>query len=395
MAKGLEDTAFYRYYPLASMNEVGGELDAKPLGGRGISPPHAAPDARMAPLAFRHRTHDTKRGEDHRAPPARAVRDCRRVGCDRRPLAEADSTPAARSRGRLGARRNELYLLLQTLVGTWPVDDDGKADLQEYAARISAYMQKALREAKRHTLVDQPRAGIRRRSWRPRRNANSRRAPAPPSARNSTRSPAASRRRATSMGSPRRSSRSRCPASPTSTKATSFGTSTSSTPTTAGPSISRARRTSLDDLQRRLRESPAELAKELAKSLHLDAAQAVRGLARAGHARRARRCLPARRLPPARASPAPIATAPLAFARSFDAKWIAVVVPRQHTMRARRTGRHRLARYGRRIADRRRRVAKRAHRGRGANQPWPPGAACQHARPAAPGTTDFGLTASD
>src|SRR5207248_6251087 len=66
-AKGVEDTAFYRYYPLASLNEVGGELDARPLS---IELFHRAMRRRLE--SWPHSlsataTHDSKRGEDLRA----------------------------------------------------------------------------------------------------------------------------------------------------------------------------------------------------------------------------------------------------------------------------------------------------------------------------------------
>ncbi len=150
-AKGLEDTAFYRYYPLASLNEVGGQLDAEPLAAeefhrlmrrRNASWPHS-----LSATA----THDTKRGEDVRArlhvlsevPDAwaEAVEAWRALN---RPLlrtSDGDEIPG----------RNEQYLLYQTLVGTWPLeslDDTGRAS---YTERIGQYLLKALREAKVHT----------------------------------------------------------------------------------------------------------------------------------------------------------------------------------------------------------------------------------------------------
>ena len=66
-AKGVEDTAFYRYYPLASLNEVGGELDAKPLS---IDEFHRVMRQRQADWPHSlsaTATHDSKRGEDMRA----------------------------------------------------------------------------------------------------------------------------------------------------------------------------------------------------------------------------------------------------------------------------------------------------------------------------------------
>ena len=77
MAKGVEDTALYRYYPLASLNEVGGEPDAF---GISVDAFHEWNRERLAqwPDAMSgSSTHDTKRSEDTRARIARAVRDSR------------------------------------------------------------------------------------------------------------------------------------------------------------------------------------------------------------------------------------------------------------------------------------------------------------------------------
>ncbi len=149
MAKGLEDTAFYRYYPLASLNEVGGgpaALAASPAAF------HAANRERQQ--AWPHTllatsTHDTKRGEDVRARLAglaempeeweQAVLRWREMNQDRRLLLpDGGEAPDA----------NEEYLLYQTLAGAWPL---AELDLPAFSRRIQAYMQKALREAKAHT----------------------------------------------------------------------------------------------------------------------------------------------------------------------------------------------------------------------------------------------------
>ena len=150
-AKGVEDTAFYRYYPLASLNEVGGELDATALATeefhrlmqrRSESWPHS-----MSATA----THDTKRGEDIRARlhvlseiPERwieTVEGWRRMNA---PLTEA-------SEEKTTIDRNAEYLLYQTLVGTWLGPASVGVEPDEYVERIVAYMHKALREAKVHT----------------------------------------------------------------------------------------------------------------------------------------------------------------------------------------------------------------------------------------------------
>ena len=153
-AKGVEDTAFYRHYPLASLCEVGGDPTRF-----GVSPEsfHAHnkerlrkwPDTMLATS-----THDTKRSEDTRARinvlseiPSRWYRAIRRwesFNCEKKSL--IDGVPAPDS--------NEEYLLYQTLIGTWPLgsgDEKGGSNDTEYVKRIQQYMVKALREAKVHS----------------------------------------------------------------------------------------------------------------------------------------------------------------------------------------------------------------------------------------------------
>jgi (1->4)-alpha-D-glucan 1-alpha-D-glucosylmutase len=137
MAKGVEDTAFYRYLRLTALNEVGGDpgrfsLDADTF--------HAAAQARQErhPLwLLASQTHDTKRAGDVRA----------RIGA----LAGMHDRWADRVRvwrdltGGL-ADPNDEYLVWQTLVGAWPI----------IPPRLEQYLEKALREAKRHTNWIEP-----------------------------------------------------------------------------------------------------------------------------------------------------------------------------------------------------------------------------------------------
>ena len=151
MAKGVEDTAFYRYFPLASLNEVGGD----PLrGATSIEEFHRQNLARQAAWPqslIATTTHDTKRSEDARARInvlseiphlwRKAVNRWARL--NRRHHREVDGQPAP--------SRNDEYLFYQTLVGVWPLATaDGKS-LRELAGRMAAYMEKATREAKVHT----------------------------------------------------------------------------------------------------------------------------------------------------------------------------------------------------------------------------------------------------
>ncbi|MBW3598167.1 MAG: malto-oligosyltrehalose synthase [Planctomycetes bacterium] len=151
MAKGVEDTAFYRYYPLASLNEVGGEPNS-----RGVLPEefHRFATRRRTdwPYALSATsTHDAKRGEDLRARVnvlseipelwVEALERWRSLNKQHRREAEGDPAPDA----------NEEYLLYQTLVGVWPASPDAPAPGEELTARVREYMRKAMREAKVNT----------------------------------------------------------------------------------------------------------------------------------------------------------------------------------------------------------------------------------------------------
>lgn len=144
MAKGLEDTAFYRSLALASANEVGGDLEAP---ARSIETFHrraaAAVGRRgLVPLA----THDTKRGADTRA-------RINLISLDSNGFLAAAArwsamTQLLRQRTSEAVAPDALdeWLIWQTLVGVWPIS--GK--------RLAAYLTKAMREAKRHTSWEAP-----------------------------------------------------------------------------------------------------------------------------------------------------------------------------------------------------------------------------------------------
>jgi (1->4)-alpha-D-glucan 1-alpha-D-glucosylmutase len=150
MAKALEDTLFYRYNRLIALNEVGGEPD------HFAAPPEAfhkemQERARRQPLGLlASSTHDTKRGEDARArimtiselPGAWAEAAGRWRGMNAGLTAQVDDSPAPHP--------NDEWMFYQALLGVWPMDlaPDDADGLARLADRMSAYMQKALREAK-------------------------------------------------------------------------------------------------------------------------------------------------------------------------------------------------------------------------------------------------------
>ena len=129
MAKGVEDTAFYRYFRLAALNEVGGD---PARFGLEVDAFHAANTSRLARFPdhlLTTYTHDTKRSPDVRS---------RIVALTWLADEWADRVRAWRSElGALDDPREEL-LVLQTLVGAAPIE----------RARLDAYLEKALREGK-------------------------------------------------------------------------------------------------------------------------------------------------------------------------------------------------------------------------------------------------------
>ncbi len=151
MAKGLEDTAFYRYHRLVSLNEVGGEPGRF---GTSVAAFHHQNQerARLWPHAMlATATHDSKRGEDVRAridvlsevPDEWRTRVGRWSRLNRDRKREVDGRPAPSA--------NDEYLLYQTLVGTWPLTPPDETQLSELRERVRGYMDKAIKEAKVHT----------------------------------------------------------------------------------------------------------------------------------------------------------------------------------------------------------------------------------------------------
>jgi (1->4)-alpha-D-glucan 1-alpha-D-glucosylmutase len=158
-AKGVEDTAFYRYNRLVSLNEVGGEPERFGLSLEEFHAQCLARQERWPAGLSTTATHDTKRGEDVRArihvlsemPRAWRAAVSRWHRWNRRHATEVD--------GRRVPDRNDEYLLYQTLVGAWPLVTPGPEETTAFIARIQAYMLKATREAKVHTSWVNPGAG--------------------------------------------------------------------------------------------------------------------------------------------------------------------------------------------------------------------------------------------
>jgi len=161
MAKSLEDTLFYRYARLIALNEVGGDPGHF---GSTLQAFHEANAERARNWPFTliaTTTHDTKRGEDARA---------RLLALSEMPKEweetvetwhEAVLPYLSSVDGSLAPDANDQMILLQALLGAWPLEllhhDDGQA-LASFQERMEGYVTKALREAKRQTSWVNPNA---------------------------------------------------------------------------------------------------------------------------------------------------------------------------------------------------------------------------------------------
>src|SRR5262249_4292967 len=136
MATGVENTAFYRYVRLLALNEVGGD---PARFGITVDEFHRANSLRTERGLLAGTTHDTKRSADGRgrigALAGRAGRFAERA-LEWRALTAHDGGPDW----------TEELLAYQTLLGAWPLEPD----------RLEAYVEKALREAKRNTSWLEP-----------------------------------------------------------------------------------------------------------------------------------------------------------------------------------------------------------------------------------------------
>lgn len=146
-AKSVEDTAFYRYGPLLSRNEVGSNPS---IGGGSVADWHktAAARADRWPAAMlASATHDHKRGEDGRARLS-ILSECADLW-----IALLDRWLAALKGLAPLVDEADRIMLIETVVGAWP---DAAADLDGFLARVEGWQMKALREAKRATSWDRP-----------------------------------------------------------------------------------------------------------------------------------------------------------------------------------------------------------------------------------------------
>jgi len=147
-AKGVEDTAFYQYNRLTSLNEVGGEPQHF---GVSLSKFHHYMQERAEhwPWSLSSTsTHDTKRGEDVRAR-INVLSEIPTEWRNRlRTWNRLNKKSAHRLEEQLVPSRNEEYLIYQTMLGVWPFGSHKDVMSPQFFERLQTYIVKALREAK-------------------------------------------------------------------------------------------------------------------------------------------------------------------------------------------------------------------------------------------------------
>ena len=146
MAKGVEDTAFYKYNRLVSLNDVGGDpgregdfdaLDEFHRRNERIAADW--PDTLNATS-----THDTKRSEDVRA----RINVLSELSDEWIEHVRQWSAAAASAHEHGAPDPNMELLIYQTVIGMWPIEEDERATVDE---RLTQYLEKAAREAKTYT----------------------------------------------------------------------------------------------------------------------------------------------------------------------------------------------------------------------------------------------------
>lgn len=152
MAKSLEDTVFYMYNRLVSLNEVGGHPEQFGISIESFHAQNLERSQTWGHTMLASSTHDTKRSEDMRARISvlseitdeweAAVRRWAEMNADKKVAASGINAPDA----------NDEYLYYQTLIGIWEAHGAPAAAPDAHLRdRLTAYMTKAANEAKVHT----------------------------------------------------------------------------------------------------------------------------------------------------------------------------------------------------------------------------------------------------
>lgn len=149
LAKGLEDTEFYRYFPLSSLNEVGGDpsefgVTVDEFHSKNVEIAKDWPNTMLASS-----THDTKWSEDSRA----RLDVLSELPEEWNAAINRWSRKNRRFKTRVGAKlyptRNDEYLMYEALLATLPSHPHSISS--QFVDRLASYMRKASKEEKRET----------------------------------------------------------------------------------------------------------------------------------------------------------------------------------------------------------------------------------------------------
>ncbi len=152
----MEDTAFYIYNRLIALNEVGGNpghfgIEAKDFHRLNAERRESFPHTLLATS-----THDTKRSEDVRMRIAAISEypDLWQAALKR--WAKLNRKLRRKVGEEMAPTRNEEYLIYQTLLGAWPLEELDDSLREEFRERIQQYVTKALKEAKVNSSWTEP-----------------------------------------------------------------------------------------------------------------------------------------------------------------------------------------------------------------------------------------------
>ena len=151
VAKGVEDTAFYRYNRLIALNEVGGHPDRFGLSLKAFHAAASERARRWPTTMLGSSTHDTKRSEDVRARLAVVSELASSWRMMLRRWSLMNRSLRSEIEGGQAPSRVDEYHYYQAVLGIWPATPPGAAELESLRERLKAYMLKAVREAKVRT----------------------------------------------------------------------------------------------------------------------------------------------------------------------------------------------------------------------------------------------------
>jgi len=151
MAKGVEDTSFYVWVPLGSVNEVGSDPRRPTTTSAQFHDQNRERSSRYRQAMLATTTHDTKRTEDVRA----RLNVLSEIPSDWRTVVQRFSRCNSKWRrdvdGEPAPTLKDEYLFYQSALGIWPLNEPTSDERTQLIQRLQAYMEKATHEAKQRT----------------------------------------------------------------------------------------------------------------------------------------------------------------------------------------------------------------------------------------------------